>query len=69
MSQKVFDNNLAQLHKSEFTLKLNKTVYAGMCKLDLNKVLMYEFHYDCNNHIQDGSSRGCSRTGGGMDLS
>ena len=27
-------------------LKFNKRVYFEMCKVDLSKVLMYEFHYD-----------------------
>ena len=30
---------------SKVTLALNKPAYAGMCILDLSKVLMHEFHY------------------------
>ena len=26
---------------------LNKPAYIGVCILELSKVLMYEFHYDC----------------------
>ena len=46
MSQKLFDNNLVSIQKSKITLKLRKSAHAGMCILDLNKVLMHEFHYD-----------------------
>ena len=33
--------------QSRVTLTLNKPAHVGMCILDLSKVLMYEFHYDC----------------------
>ena len=33
--------------KSKVTLMLSKPAYVRMCILDLSKVLMYEFHYDC----------------------
>ena len=46
MSHKIFDNNLVAIRKSKFALKLNKTAYIGTCILELNKVLMYELHYD-----------------------
>ena len=42
--QKIFDNDIVGTRKSYITL--NKPVYNGICKLDLSKVLMYEFHYD-----------------------
>ena len=28
-------------------IKVNKPVYLGQAILDLSKMLMYEFHYDC----------------------
>ena len=46
MPHKIFDNNLVALRKSKVSLKFNKPAYTGMCILKLNKVLMYEFHYD-----------------------
>ena len=46
MSQKIYDNDLVATHKSKVTLSLNKPAYGWMCILDLNKVLMYKFHYD-----------------------
>ena len=46
MSHKIFDNDLVVIHKNKVTLTLNKPVYAGMCILGLNKVLMREFYYD-----------------------
>ena len=38
-------SHLVAIPKSKVTLTLNKAAYAGMCKLDLSKVLMYKFHY------------------------
>ena len=46
MPHKIFDNNLVEISKSKIALKLNKTVYIGMCILELRKVLMHEFQYD-----------------------
>ena len=46
MSQKIFDNDLVAIRKSEVTLTLNKPAYVGMYLLDLSKVLMFGFHYD-----------------------
>ena len=43
---KVFYNDLVRKIISKVTIKLNKLAYVGMCVLDLNKVLMYEFHYE-----------------------
>ena len=45
-SQKKFDKDLVALCKNKATLKVSKIAYVGMCILDLNKVIMYEFHYD-----------------------
>ena len=39
-------NDLVLICKSKVTLTFNKPVYLSMCKLDLSKVIMYEFHYD-----------------------
>ena len=44
---KIFDNNLVAIRKNKVTLMLNKPAYIGMCILELSKVLLYEFHYDC----------------------
>ena len=46
MSYKIFSNNLVVIKRSIISLKLNKTTYIGMCVLQLNKVLMFKFHYD-----------------------
>ena len=46
VSHKIFDNNLAAIHKSKLALKLNKPAYIGMCIPESSKVLMYEFYYD-----------------------
>ena len=45
-STKTFDNNLVPIHKIKPNLILNKPAYAGMCVLELSKVLMCEFHYE-----------------------
>ena len=45
MSQNVLDMDLVSICKSKVTLTLNKPTCVEMCILDLNKVLMNEFHY------------------------
>ena len=47
MSNKICKNDLVTIRKSKVTLTLNKPAYVALCILDLKKVLMYEFHYDC----------------------
>ena len=44
--KKILDKDLPAICKSKATLKLNKQTYVGISILDLNKVLMYEIHYD-----------------------
>ena len=46
MSHKIFDTNLVAICKSKGSLTLNKQAYVKMCISDLNKVLLYELHYD-----------------------
>ena len=57
MSQKIFDDDLAPIHKSEVTLTLIKTAYVGMDIIDLSNVLMLQFHYDYIKDIYANSSR------------
>ena len=45
MSYKIFENDLVAIRKNKVTLRLNKSAYIGMCILELNTGLMYEFHY------------------------
>ena len=45
MSQRIFDNDLVAIHKSKLALKLNKLAYIRISIFELNKVLMYDFHY------------------------
>ena len=47
MSHKIFGNDLVAICKNEVTLTLNKLAYTEMCILELSKVLIYKFHYDC----------------------
>ena len=47
MSNKICKNDLVTIRKSKVTLTLNKPAYVALCILDLKKVSMYEFHYDC----------------------
>ena len=46
VAQKIFDNDLVVIHKIKTILTLSKSAYVRMCILELNKVPMYEFHYD-----------------------
>ena len=56
MSQKIFDNNLAAIHKNKVTLTLNKPAYLGMRILDFSKKILYEFYYDyIKNKYRDNS--------------
>ena len=57
MSHKIFDNDLVAIRKNKVTLTLNKPAYIGMCILELSKVLMYEFHYDCIKNKYGNNSR------------
>ena len=43
----MFDNNLVVIYKIKTTLTLKKPVYVGMCILELSKVPIYEFCFDC----------------------
>ena len=52
MSQKIFYNDLVAIHKSKFTLTLNKPAYE-----DLIKALMYDFHYDFIENKYGNNSR------------
>ena len=42
----IFDENLIAVHMKNTKLYFNKPVYLGMSILDLNKSLMYDFHYN-----------------------
>ena len=54
---KIFDNDLVGIRKNKVTLTLIKPAYVGMCVLDLSKVLMYDFHYDCIKNKYGSNSR------------
>ena len=57
MSRKIFDNDLAAIRQNKVTLTLKKTVYLGMCMLDLSKVFIYKFHYDYMKNKHGNNSR------------
>ena len=57
MSHKIFDNDLGAIRKYKVILTLNKPAYIGMCILELNKVLMYKFHYDFIKNKYGSNSR------------
>ena len=54
---KIFDNDLVGIRKNKVTLTLIKPAYVEMCVLDLSKVLMYDFHYDCIKNKYGSNSR------------
>ena len=45
ISQKIFDKNFIAGQQIKSVLTLNKPIYVGFCILELNKLLMYKFHY------------------------
>ena len=48
ISHNIIENTLVTIPKSKLALKHNKPAYNGLLILELSKVLMQEFHYDCN---------------------
>ena len=42
----IFDENLIVIHMKKKKLYFNKPVYLGVSILDMNKSLMYDFHYN-----------------------
>ena len=57
MLHKIFHNNSDVIWKSKVSLKLNKPASIGMCILEFDKVLMYEFHYDYIKNKYDNKSK------------
>ena len=57
ISQKIFGNDLVAIRKSKVTLTLKKPAYIWIYILDLSKVLVYEFHYDCIKDKYGNNSR------------
>ena len=47
MSHKIFNNNLVAIGKSKLALKSNNPASIEIFILDLSKIFIYEFHYDC----------------------
>ena len=45
VSQKTFGRNFVAIHEIKSVLTLEKPIYVGFSILDLNKLLMWEFHY------------------------
>ena len=45
VSQKIFNKNFVAIHEIKPVLILNKPIYVGSSILNLNKLLMYGFHY------------------------
>ena len=42
-----FDENLMGCEMGKIKVVINKPVYLSQAILDLSKIVMYEFHYDC----------------------
>ena len=51
ISQKIFDKSFIAVHQIKTVLILNKPIYVGFCILELSKLLMHQFHYDCFKNI------------------
>ena len=43
----LFSSNLMGCEMVKIKVVMNKPVYLGQAILDLSKIVMYEFHYDC----------------------
>ena len=46
ITHKIFGKNYAAIHQIKPVLTLNKPIYVGFTVLELNKWLMYNFHYN-----------------------
>ena len=57
ISHKWFDNNLVAMGKNKCSEALNKPTYNRMWILELNKVLIYEFHYGYIKNKYNNNSR------------
>lgn len=42
----IFNKNLAAIELEKLKILMDKPIYAGMCILDMSKIVLYEFHYD-----------------------
>ena len=42
----ILSESLAAVHMKRVKIKFEKPIYAGLCILDLSKMLMYDFHYN-----------------------
>ena len=51
MSHKTFHNNIVAIRKIKVSMELKKPADNGMCVLQLNKVLMFDLHYDYIKNI------------------
>ena len=47
VSQNFFSKDLVAIHEIEPVLPLDKSIYVGFSVLDLSKLFMYNFHYNC----------------------
>ena len=57
VSSKIFNENPMAVHKIKEALTLSRPAYVGMCILDLSKMLMYNFHYNCIKEKYGGRAR------------
>ena len=46
-TMKLIDNNFAIIEMKKVKVKINKAIYLGLSILDINKITMYKFWYDC----------------------
>ena len=46
VSQNFFSKDLVAIHEIKPVLTLDKPIYVGFSVLDLNKIFMYDYHYN-----------------------
>jgi len=52
-NRSIFSENLVAIELRKLKVKFDKTIYVGICILDLSKTCLYEFHHEYDNGIRD----------------
>ena len=57
LTTKLFTENLLAIERKKIEILMNRPVYLGISILELSKILMYDFWYDCVKSIYGEKSK------------